>query len=47
VRSLCYPGDYFCQRNLGESNYAIHNSYDDNRALYDAWQWARAVLTVY
>lgn len=30
VRSYCISGDFFCQSNPGDSNYAIHNSYAAN-----------------
>jgi len=37
VRSYCYTGDYFCQNNPNDSNYAIHNSYASDMAYVKQW----------
>lgn len=37
VRSYCHTGDYFCQNNPNDSNYAIHNSYASDMAYVKQW----------
>lgn len=37
VREYCNIGDYFCQSNPGDSNFAIHNAYDQYASSVAGW----------
>ena len=44
IRSYCASGDFFCQNNPGDSNYAIHNSYKTTTMSF-ADSWIHYMLT--
>ncbi|MEV7611115.1 hypothetical protein AB0N61_16625 [Microbacterium sp. NPDC089320] len=44
IRSYCATGDYFCQKNPGDSNFAIHNSYK-NTSMTIAANWIRYMIS--
>lgn len=43
IRSWCFTGDYFCQADLSDTNYKLHNSYGDF-SMIDARNWIDYLL---
>jgi len=44
IRSYCADGDFFCQSNAGDGNFAIHNSYKTTTMDF-ARNWIRYMMT--
>ncbi|WP_372468183.1 hypothetical protein ACCO44_02525 [Microbacterium maritypicum] len=44
IRSYCATGDFFCQNNPGDGNFAIHNSYGKTTTTIAA-NWIRYMIS--